>query len=262
MARKDNRIMPLLQELDTPQIDESLAGAASKQVPLTVTIRDGQTWVNLHSRALRFEGRHLLIEQPRESDVAPPREFAPGSKLGLSFKLKHYKHLSSATVKGPAQFPLEDGTSVPCLSICCPLHMQRVQRRAYLRADVPDGKIVRASFWRGSKDSEPAGGGPENPVWSGRVGNLSAGGFQLIAGPDTQEALEEGDTVGVRISFGAGDLTLYADAMFRHLDTVQDGQCLLGFQFMGLDQTCEGRQALKQIFYKVSEFLRATNHQR
>jgi hypothetical protein len=251
--------MPLLQELDTSQIDESLAGAARKQVPLTITLRDGETWVNLHSRALSFEGQHLLIEHPREDDESAPREFAPGSKLGLSFKLKHYKHLSSATVKGPAQFALEDGTSVPCLSICCPLHMQRVQRRAYLRADVPDGKIVRASFWRGSKDSEPAGGGPENPVWSGSVGNLSAGGFQLVGSASLVDALEEGDTVGVRISFGAGDLTLYADAMFRHLDQSSPEQCLLGFQFMGLDQTTQGRQALKQIFYKVSEFLRATS---
>lgn len=251
--------MPLLQELDTSQIDESLVGAARKQVPLTITLRDGEAWVNLHSRALSFQGQHLLIEHPREEEDAPPREFAPGSKLGLSFKLKHYKHLSSATVKGPAQFQLDDGTSVPCLSICCPLHMQRVQRRAYLRADVPEGKIVRASFWRGSKESEPAGGGPENPVWSGSVGNLSAGGFQLVGSTSLADALEEGDTVGVRISFGAGDLTLYADAMFRHLDQCSSDQCLLGFQFMGLDQTTQGRQALKQIFYKVSEFLRASS---
>lgn len=249
--------MPLLQELETAQIDEALVGAAERQVPLTVTIRDGETWVNLHSRALSFEGGYLLVEHPREGDDAAWREFAPGCKIGLSFKLKHYKHLSSATVKGPAQYKLDDGTSIGVLSICCPLHMQRVQRRAYLRADVPEGKIVRASFWRGSKESEPAGPNPETPVWSGRVGNLSAGGFQLIGGSDLQAALEEGDMVGVRISFGAGDLTLYADAMFRHLDDEGPDQCLLGFQFMGLDQTSQGRQSLKQIFYKVSEFLRS-----
>ncbi len=254
--------MPLLQELNTTQIQDALAGAADRNVPLTICLREDTGWTNLHSRLLRFEEGYLLITPATVSPESVPVEFSPGQKIGLSFKFKHYKHIASATMKDQQPFCLDDGTEMRVLRLCCPLHMQRVQRRAYLRAEVPEGKIVRVSYWRGTQEDEPVGGENDLPVWSARVGDLSAGGFQAITQQEAAGDLEEGDKVGVRLVFGTGEMTLYADAMFRHRDNEPDGEAVMGFQFMGLDQTPQGRQALKQIFYKVSEFLKLQDRSR
>ena len=90
------------------------------------------------------------------------------------------------------------------LVICRPSRMQRLQRRAYIRAEVPPNRIVRASFWLGGRTAEPTGGSPTTPVWSGRVVNLSAGGFQLHTDAAAASDVEIGDAVGVRVVFGMG----------------------------------------------------------
>jgi c-di-GMP-binding flagellar brake protein YcgR len=247
--------MALLQDLHIDQINEAVALAAERTVPVTVTVKSQQSWTNLRSRLLSVDEGHLLLEPPTESGEAPPREFSPGQKVGLSFKLKHYKHICTCVVTGTRRWALADGTEVPALSVCGPARMQRIQRRAYIRADVPANRIVRASFWLGGREHEPSGSTTESPVWSGRVTNLSAGGFQVHTADDVSDGLEIGETVGVRMIFGAGEQTIYADAQYRHQETDGD-QFVLGFQFIGLDQTRQGRNTLKEISIKVSEFQR------
>lgn len=247
--------MATLQDLNTRRIDESLLEAAMRRVPATLTIRMGKAWCNYHSRVLALADNRLLMELPGPEEHSAPHEFVPAEKVGVSFKLKHHKHIFSAVLAGTVQFALDDGTTVPALAFVPPTRMQRLQRRAYLRADVPPNRIVRASFWTGGKESEPSGS-PDCPVWSGHVVNISAGGFQLAAHTGAADGLEVGETVGVRLSFGAGRETVYADAQFRHLQE-DNGEIQMGFQFLGLDQTDEGRQALRLISERVEEFQRS-----
>jgi c-di-GMP-binding flagellar brake protein YcgR len=148
---------------------------------------------------------------------------------------------------------LDDGTSVQALDLCCPTKMQRAQRRAYLRVDIPDNRIVRVSFWHGGSGAEPDAGQPDKPIWTGRVRNLSAGGVQVAVEPAVAEQLESGDFLGVHISFGAGDGAVQADAQFRHTE-IADGQALLGLQFVGLEQTQRGQQTLLSISRRVAEY--------
>ena len=137
--------------------------------------------------------------------------------------------------------------------------MRRAERRLRDRVDLPARAVARASFWLGGRQAEPAGTSPERPVWPGRVANLYAGGFQLVTRSDVTEALEIGETVGVRLVFGAGCDTVYSDAQIRHMRHVDD-QALLGFQFLGLAHTPAGRQALQVISAKVGELQRLQSH--
>jgi len=180
----------------------------------------------------------------------------PADKVGLSFKLKHHKHLATATVAGIADWPVGGGLTCRAIGVCLPNKMQRLQRRAYFRADVPANRVVRAAFWLGGREAEPQGTTLTLPVWSGRVTNLSAGGFQIVCGLESVAPLECGETVGVRIAFGAGDGTVYADAQFRHVCREND-EAVMGFQFLGLAQTNEGKDALRIISRKVSEYQQA-----
>jgi c-di-GMP-binding flagellar brake protein YcgR len=245
--------MARLQELDLGQINDALQAAVEKVVPLTVTVRHEGRWVTLRSRFVAVRGNDLLIEMPHEFETETPWEFAPADRLSLSFKLKHYKHLASATVTGIEQMEMVEGLTVPVLCLCAPTKMQRAQRRAYLRADVPDGRIVRASFWLGGVEAEPDGSESDSPVWSGLVGNVSAGGVQIRAHVDVADAVDVGETVGMHVNFGPGQGSIRADAQFRHAEPTDGEDVLMGFQFLGLEASDEGKETLMQIARKVSE---------
>lgn len=253
--------MSSLQELSIRQITEAAVAAVGRHIPITISIRVDQNWTTLQSRVLELKDNHLLLEIPPMEIGIPPHEFVPGEKLGFSFKLKHHKHIFTASVAGFAPVTLESGATINTVSICLPTGMQRLQRRAFFRAPVPANRIVRAAFWLGGCEAEPKGTSPLMPVWSGRVTNLSAGGFQLIGPMEATSFLEVGDTAGVRLSFGVSSgETVYADAQFRHL-LAQDHQAVMGFQFVGLAYTNKGRDALKIISLKVSEFQQLAHEQ-
>jgi c-di-GMP-binding flagellar brake protein YcgR len=241
--------MSSIQELSNQQMDEAVAEAVDRRVPVVVTVQKGRTWQIIPARALALRDLHLLLELSSAGGAAP-WEFAPAEKVGVSFKLKHHKHIFTATVVG-----LEEGKAGGVLAVCRPSRMQRLQRRAYIRAEVPANRIVRASFWLGGQTAEPTGASPTTPVWSGRVVNISAGGFQLHVDTAAAGDVEIGDMVGVRIVFGMGEQAVYADAEVRHIEPLGP-KAMVGFRFLGLDQTHDGRGGLQIIATKVAEYER------
>jgi c-di-GMP-binding flagellar brake protein YcgR len=242
-----------LEELSAPQIDEVVAAAVQRHVPVMVTVLRDDRWQMTAGRASALRGLHLLLELLDGAEKAGDggdAKFAAAEKVGVSFKLRHHKYLFTATVVGVDREPASN-----VLAVCRPNRMQRLRRRAYARAVVPVNRIVRASFWLGGQLAEPTGASPTTPVWSGRVMNLSAGGFQLLVDAAATENVEDGNTVGVRIVFGVGEQAVYADAELRHIQPLGP-KVMMGFRFVGLDQTNAGRQALKQIIAKVTEYER------
>ncbi len=244
--------MSYVNELTNEQINEVISLAAEKQVPVSITIRAGERWVNYRSRAIAADDAHLILQMPIPDGLEEPIEFHRAQQLGLSFKLKHHKHIFASRVAEVNLPGTEAGMTA--ISVCQPTRMQRLQRRAYERVDVPPGRIVRAAFWLGGCEAEPAGTTPETPVWSGRVTNISAGGFMVQTADRLEDAIGIGDIVGVRISFGADVETVYADAQFRHMEENGEGFTLLGMQFLGLGQSEERKNALSLIVGKVTEF--------
>lgn len=247
--------MPILQELATPQINEVIATACEKSVPVIITVPNDLSWTNLHSRILLVRDEHILLEMPPIEPQQAPHEFVPAERIGVSFKLKHHKHIFAGTVVGQERFEDADGIDMPVLVVVTPSRMQRLQRRAFIRVDVPANRIVRASFWLGGSAAEPSGTSADHPVWSGSVVNFSAGGFQLTINAKAVDGLEVADAVGARLVFGAGGEAIFADAQVRHVD-IEGNKAGIGFQFLGLTETPEGRIALQMISAKVSEFSR------
>ncbi len=251
--------MATLQNLTNQQIDEVLGAAAGRQVPATITIRDENGWTSFRTRFVALRQGHVLLEAPVPQPGEQPHEFKSADKVGVSFKLKHHKHVFTGTVAETASEQLDDGTQQTVLHVCGPTRMQRMQRRAFNRTDVPPNRIVRAAFWLGGLENEPSGTTPDQPVWSGRVVNISAGGVQLTSEQRLGDAVSPGDIVGVRISFGVGEQNVYADAQFRHA-LEEDGKFHLGFQFIGLGLTPESREALQIIGTKASQYQRELTH--
>lgn len=245
--------MAAIQELDNRQMAEALHAAVDKHVPLTVMVRRDDIWLNLRSRFVGLQEGRLLVEPPSPAPGMSPSDLSAGERIGLSFKLKHHKHLFSSTVVGPGAGEGESPGQV--LIVHSPSEMQRLQRRAFLRVDVPKGRIVRAEFWLGGRKGEPVSTSLDRPRWSGRVTNISAGGLRVEAEADPTEILETGDVVGLRLVFGPGEATVYADAQCRHAQA-RDGKSVMGFQLLGLTETPEGKEALQTILDRVSGFAR------
>lgn len=249
--------MGYLQQLNDKQISKALVGATQKQIPVTLTVRSSDSWHNLRSRFLAIRGANLIFETPSSQDGSQQYEFSPSEKVGISFKYKHYKHTFSTIIMEVGQdISLSNGTNASAISTGCPINMERLQRRAFYRALVPPGKIVRVAFWIGGQSSEPSGTSPETPVWTGQLCDISAGGFQAKVADDVTMAVDVGDTVGLRITFGAGEEVIFADAQYRHLGESENGRTLMGFQFLGLGHTPESKNALRLISEKVSEYQR------
>ncbi|MBL7221679.1 MAG: PilZ domain-containing protein [Phycisphaerae bacterium] len=247
--------MAKLQEMTQEQISDALQAAIQRQIPITVTLKRDSAWTSCHTRLLAVQDPHVLLGELQGHDNEETPRIATAERVGLSFKLKHYKHIFTVTAVGTEQFEDAAGDAVQAISVCWPNRMHRLQRRAFIRAEIPRGRIARVSFWLGGRDNEPTQADPQRPVWSGTLRNISAGGFQVIPSDDDVWDLAAGETVGVRLAFEAGSESVYADAQFRRGETVE-GESLLGFQFVGLAQDRKGRQGLQYISGKVAEYHR------
>jgi len=246
--------MGVLQELNAAQMSDALVGACGKHIPVMTMLRRADSWLNLRSRFLAIDGANLIFEAPVAGPGSSLEAIAPAENVGVSFKYKHHKHLFSSVVLSIQDYSGPRGETT-AMTLQCPTSMQRIQRRAFYRAAIPANRIVRVSFWFGGRNSEPAGTTPEHPVWSGKVEDISAGGFQVRTRDDVGMGLDVGDTVGLRMTFGLSAEAIYADAQFRHAKPTSEG-ALLGFHLLGLGQGDEGKNALRVITGKVSEYQR------
>jgi len=239
--------MPIIQELSRKQLDASLAEAVRRRVPVAVTCRVRDNWRNLRSRILRAGADRLWLAYPAR-DGETPVAMDGGFRLGVAFKIKHHKHIFNAVVVSAGEFRPPSGPAVAGVCVGRPRQMQRVQRRAYYRVEVPRSRSILATFWLGS--------GQAGPTWEGWISDLSAGGFQVRVTSHGAADLEVGDVVGVRIDLGQEYEPVVADAQFRHQTTDDRGVVRVGFQFVGLNESAHGRRMLHRIGTVVCQFQR------
>lgn len=245
--------MALLKNLYEDQIIDVLAPAATARARAVITVRNDGRWINMPSKVLSADDDHVWVEAPSGDGAAAEHQLSSRQTLAISFKLKHHKYLFTSKLEQAQQIELDDGEVCEALQIVLPERMQRLSRRTFERVDVPANRIVRSSFWPGGCDAEPTGGEEDGPVFLGAVTNISAGGFSVRTDKDVQQIVEVGFVVGVRLVFGVDGEAVYADAQCRHI-TLEDESIQLGFQFLGLGHTAAGREALRTIGRKVSEY--------
>lgn len=246
--------MSIVQHLSPRQIQECLDEAIRRQAPISLTCRTGTQWHNLHTKFLHSTPQALWLEYPTGAQDPVP-EIAEGMELGLSFKLKHHKHILNTIVEAVGQFGLADAAEVRAIGVASPQRVQRVQRRAYHRVDVPRNRSVLATFWPGGLPAAAAGNATALN-WEGWVTNISAGGFQVRIGGRNAPDLDVGDLVGVCIDLGQEYEEVLADAKFRQQRRDERGVTYQGFQFVGLNETSQGREMLRRIAGVVCEFQR------
>lgn len=242
--------MPTIEELSQRQILDSLGEAMHKHVPLVLSHRQGEVWVSSHSQILRVLRDRLYLGFP-QTQSEPPPAFEASMLVGASFKIRHHKHIFNVALQGISDLAI-DGHQTKVLCLNLPADMQRVQRRAFERAEVPRNRSVLATFCQGSLPGQA----PRTVTWEGWVIDISAGGFQVRLPAHGSPQLEGGDIVEVRLDMGQEYQPIQAKAQFRHAVTDECGAMRMGFQFVGLNESRHGRETLSRLGDIASDFAR------
>ena len=228
-----------------------LAEMAQKQIGLTLTNRSANVWRVYKSQLISVRANQLVLAQPVPDAGDCHLEPAGGQEVAISFKKGYNKFLFLTRVIKADQYALETGERIPVLNVYAPDHIEKIQRRAYKRADAPQGEPIMVTFWRSSDE------GPERTRWQGQLANLSAGGLALKMDPKDQPELEDNEQLTLRFAPLEKQKAVCVDARFRHsTDKDQAGGQMLGLQFMGMDATEEGRASLRRISRAVGIFQR------
>ncbi|HEY3244078.1 MAG TPA: PilZ domain-containing protein [Phycisphaerae bacterium] len=241
-------------EMPRQRRDEILLEAAAQLTPVVLTARTAECWQVYKSRLLSAEpGQRLLVERSDNTPGGPP-EIAPGEELGVTFRRGHRKCMFSARVQPPASVVLGDRRHT-ALVLSWPDWMQEFQRRVYQRVAPPPDQSIEVHVWRGGAEQRPASSAAAGSgVHVGAVCDLSVGGMAMtLAGV---HPLRAGDALGCAFSARPNDEPFVLDATLRHVGRDAEGRSVLGLQFVGLETSGYGREAVTRLAKTVTGFHR------
>jgi len=174
---------------------------------------------------------------PSQCEDAKPEEVLTKEECLVSFRLGSYRYFFDSKPIGPSEWVMKDGKKIVALKIALPVLMERVERRAYERVDIPTEKRIRATIWAGKV---------QKPIWSGSVVNMSSGGLQMRTVKTALNFFEPGDVVNVAISFKPELEPVTVEGHFRH-GTLDGNMCLAGLELASHNLSPQGQEALEVI---------------
>lgn len=220
-----------------------LQEAVDKQMFLTLTNKRDQNWQIYKSNFLAMQSHRIILAEP--TDVAPhgQMEPSPGQELAITFKKGYHKCLFVTRLIEQGRFEIEPDLFVPTLVVYRPEQIEKIQRRAYNRTAAPASEPVNVAFW-----SDDASHPAAQEEYQGVLTNISAGGIGLSV-PGAQAPLwQEGQQCRLQFVPMPGEEPLCLEASFRHAtEADQNDNAIMGFQFVGLEMTEQGRSTLRRL---------------
>ncbi len=227
--------------------DEILADAVLRELEITITHRITDSWRTYRASFVACdEGKQFICTTKPKPKQDVPAVIPPiGAALGVTFRLGHKKCMFSTT-REPV--PLEcDQNS---FAIAWPDHLQHLQRRAYKRVSPPAGVVVSVQFWRvslpASEDRK------KREVYYGELEDISAGGMRVDAAHTA--AIDAGQSCECLFVPRPGEAPIILDAILRYKEDAGHDRASLGFQFVGLETSFEGREMLARLARVVSDY--------
>ena len=217
-----------------------LETALLKRLPLTITNKDVENnWQVYKSHILSIQGRRMVIAMPSPHTNSAPMEPAQGQEIAATFKKGYNKCLFVTRIISQGRTELEPGNFIPSVTLYMPEQVEKIQRRAYERTDVPKGEPIPVTFWSTSESDQK---------FHGQLLNLSAGGIGVSAAGDQVPRFIDDQQCQVQFVPLPGQEPILALARFRHVgDPDENDSARLGFQFIALEATEEGRNLLRRI---------------
>jgi hypothetical protein len=229
--------------------DQLLLDAVAHQRHVVLTQQTPDGWRLFKGKFIAGSGatRSLMVKlapSPSDSDVTLPE---PGETLGTTFRVGHKKCMFSTPLEGVHRGG--DGVSV---TLRWPRDIQQIQRRVYERAQPPRGSVVAVRFWRTDRHGETVR--DERDVKYGQLEDISCGGMRVRATEAVQ--VDVGRAYRCVFTTKTGKPPFVIDALLRHREAADHGRASLGFQFVGLDATEEGREVLARLARVIARLKR------
>lgn len=232
-----------------PSQDElALTAAIDRRCRASVTIECPDGWRSCKAdfSAGSAESRAVVIDL----HTTPDGPWTPGAlcrrNIGVTFRLGRRKCMFATRVRSATP----SGNAVS-LRADWPVEISFLQRRAYDRMEPPAGHVVTVRFWRFQSSRDK---GCRENIQYGQLENISAGGMRVKTRALTDIELEQ----TYRCSFTPLDnnAAIVLDACLRHRESVDGNRASLGFQFIGLEATAQGRKTLTQLAAIVARYQR------
>jgi c-di-GMP-binding flagellar brake protein YcgR len=237
--------------LKDQKITSVLEQTASQQCPAVVSFLTKGKWHMLDAvfTAVSEKTVHINIQESQRYKAVTVQIDQP---VGISFRLDSDKYIFESKVLG-----YECGPDQQCqgrIILDLPERVEKMQRRAYSRATVPDSLNVAVNFWhRGYVfDCQEV---PVENCWQGELVDLSAGGLQISITAEQAPNFREGQVIGMQFTPLSYEKPLSIEGQVRHIaQTADQDKYYLGVEFLGLETTMEGREKLQRIVNTVTSY--------
>lgn len=181
-----------------------------------------------------------------------PVDIAVDQPVGISIQHEFNKYIFETVVVGFESSVNESCGGIIVLEL--PREIERVQRRAYSRVDVPADLKVKALFWhRGYMDDRTEA--PLDNYWQGHLVDLSVGGSQISIDVEQGANFRVGQLVGLQFTPMSYQKPILLEGQIRHLaENAEEKRLYVGVEFLGLEMSGQGRQKLRRIIDIVGEY--------
>lgn len=212
--------------------------ALMKKMPLTITKKCGEDWEMYKSHIVTIQGHRMVITRPEPRPDQQEMEVEKGQELAVSFKKGYNKCLFTSRIISCGRTEAEPGKFVETIMIYIPEQIEKIQRRVYERTEVPEGESINVNFWPVNDSSKKYGG---------LLTDLSGGGIGVNVASNVTPDIESEQHCTVQFVPLPGHEAIIATAIYRHITDPDDGSRKIGFQFIGLETSEQGRMILRRI---------------
>ncbi|MBI9017132.1 MAG: PilZ domain-containing protein [Phycisphaerae bacterium] len=228
-----------------------LETAMQKSLPLTITHKNGDLWQVHKSQIVDIQRHRMVITEPQAQAGQTPVQWSPGSEVAVTFKKGYNKCVFVSRVITEEQYEVEPGVKTACMLIYCPEQIEKVQRRSFERTEVPSTENVVVTFW------------PSNDASAkhyGKLVNLSAGGIGVTMPEQDVPNFHADQQCDIQFVAMPGQEPIVAQGRFRHVARDSGvGLPIVGFQFIGLELSDQGRSTMRRIGRIVTIYSRRQN---
>jgi hypothetical protein len=228
---------------------------------LGTAVTDGVTGVMTYQATGKWHIAEVLLRKVTDTTLqldtkpqqpAQSQHIQVNQPVGMSFQREYDKYIFETVVVGFE--PSVNDRSIGRVVLELPDRIERMQRRAYTRVDVPEQLHVNVLFWhRGYMDS--VGAPPIEDYWQGRLVNLSAGGLQIGIDTDQGANFRTDQLVGLQFTPMSYEKPILVEARVKHLaEHAQDNQLYVGVEFLGLELSSEGREKIRRLVDVVESY--------
>jgi len=221
-----------------------LAQAAERSQPLDL-LRLLETGEDAcRSRFVPAKGRHVTIEVP--SRQGRPVPIRPEERVEVYFRLGPQRYWFASKVRERTTVRLSATLELQVLVLDRPSKVELRQRRGNFRVSL---RRLMARLWRLPRESDA----PPEALPAMEVLDLSAGGARLLNDHAAECPLSPGDRLVATFPLGSGWPDTTVRAAVARCAPAGEGVSHVGLQFLGLDDTVEGRQIQDRLHRFITE---------